>query len=69
MQVVVDEEKEADSLWTRIFGSDKILLIATGEVIAGFDLNEISKEDVLVQGNKVIAGLATSGNLFQPPGQ
>jgi len=64
MQVVVDEEKEADSLWTRIFGSDKILLIATGEVIAGFDLSEISKEDVLVQGNKVSLALPPAEIFF-----
>jgi hypothetical protein len=64
MQVVVDEEKEADSLWTRIFGNDKILLIATGEVIAGFDLSEITNEDVLVQGNKVMLTLPPAQIFF-----
>ncbi len=64
MQVVVDEEKEADSLWTRIFGNDKILLIATGEVIAGFDLSEISSEDVLVQGNSVTLALPPAEIFF-----
>ena len=53
MQVVVDEEKEAENLWTRVFGNDKIILIAKGEVVAGFDLGELSEVDVWVQGNRV----------------
>ena len=64
MQGVVDEEREADSLWTRIFGSDKILLIATGEVIAGFDLSEITDDDVLVQGNSVTLALPPAQIFF-----
>ncbi|HEY53583.1 MAG TPA: DUF4230 domain-containing protein [Caldilineae bacterium] len=57
MQVVVDEEKEPDNLWTRIFGNDKILLIAKGEVVAGFDLSEIEELDVWVQGDRVLLTL------------
>jgi hypothetical protein len=57
MQVVVDEEKEPDNLWTRIFGNDKIILIAKGEVVAGFDLSELSELDAWVQGDRVILTL------------
>ncbi len=53
MQVVVDMEKEPNSLWQRVFGTDKILLIANGEVTAGFDLEAIEAHDITIKSDSV----------------
>lgn len=49
MQTVIDIEDEPESTWQRIrgiFGTDKILLIASGDVVAGVDLEKITADDV-----------------------
>jgi hypothetical protein len=53
MQVVIDLEREPGSLWQQAFGTDKLLLIAEGQVVAGFDLNKIEEDDIEVQGTRV----------------
>lgn len=53
MQTVVDLERTPDTLWERLCGTDKLLLIAAGEAIAGFDLNEVRPEDLVVAGQAV----------------
>lgn len=53
MQTVIDLEREPSGLWQEWFGTEKLLLIATGEVVAGFDLTEIKESDVLVEGKSV----------------
>lgn len=53
MQTVVDIENERDTIWERIFGTDKLLLIATGEAIAGFDLDKVGPDDLIVKGQSV----------------
>jgi hypothetical protein len=53
MQTVVDIEGERDSIWERIFGTDKLLLIATGQAIAGFDLDKVAPENLIVDGQSV----------------
>ena len=53
MQTVVDIENERDTIWERIFGTDKLLLIATGEAIAGFDLDKVAPDDLTVNGPSV----------------
>jgi hypothetical protein len=53
MQVVIDLEREPNNLWQQTFGTDKLLLVAEGEVVAGFDLAKIGPEDVVVDGRKV----------------
>lgn len=53
MQVVIDLEREPNNLWEQAFGTDKLLLVAEGEVVAGFDLAKIGPEDVTVNGREV----------------
>ncbi|GAB4544381.1 MAG: hypothetical protein Kow0063_38040 [Anaerolineae bacterium] len=53
MQVVIDLEREPSNLWQQAFGTDKLLLIAEGQVVAGFDLNKIEEDDIEVQGTRV----------------
>lgn len=53
MQVVIDLEREPGNIWQQAFGTDQLLLIAEGQVVAGFDLTKIEEDDVVVQGNSV----------------
>jgi hypothetical protein len=53
MQTVVDLEKEPTNIWQQAFGTDQLLLIAEGEVVAGFDLNQVRESDIQVQGTTV----------------
>lgn len=53
MQVVIDLEREPGSIWQQAFGTDQLLLIAEGQVVAGFDLTKIKEDDVVVQGRSV----------------
>jgi len=56
MQTVIDIEKEPENTWQRIigvFGTDKILLIASGEVVAGVDLSKIGPLDIQINGDSI----------------
>jgi hypothetical protein len=53
MQVIIDLGREPANLWQQAFGTDKLLLVAEGEVVAGFDLTKIGPDDVQVQGRSV----------------
>lgn len=54
MRTVVDLENDPSNLWQQVFGTDKLLLMAEGEVVAGFDLQKVdSKKDVRVRGSSV----------------
>ncbi len=53
MQTVVDLQKEPSNIWQQVFGTDKLLLVASGEVVAGFDLTQVQENDILVQGSSV----------------
>jgi hypothetical protein len=53
MQVVIDLEREPGNIWQQAFGTDQLLLIAEGQVVAGFDLTKIEEDDVVVQGESV----------------
>ena len=58
--VSVVEEK--DALWiVRLFGDNKVVLVATGEVMAGVDMTSLSEEDVVVSGTMV--------KLIMPPAE
>ena len=60
MQTIVDMQKEPSGLWQQIFGTDKRLLVAAGEVVAGFDLTKIGADDVVVQGKTITLWLPPS---------
>jgi hypothetical protein len=54
MRTVVNLENDPSNLWQKVFGTDQLLLMAEGEVVAGFDLQKIDqKKDVRVQGASV----------------
>jgi hypothetical protein len=54
MRTVIDLEKDPSNLWEQLVGSDTLMLIAEGEVVAGFDLQKVdSKKDVKVQGTTI----------------
>ena len=54
--VPVTKESGGD-IWERVFGGEKVLLIATGNVEAGVDLGDIHKDDVRVKGDTVTIDL------------
>jgi hypothetical protein len=54
MRTVIDLENDPSNLWQEIFGTDKLMLVAEGEVVAGFDLQKIDpKKDIQAQGTTV----------------
>lgn len=53
MQVVIDLEREPSSVWQQAFGTDQLLLIAEGQVVAGFDLTEIKDDDIVGESRSV----------------
>jgi hypothetical protein len=53
MQTVVDLENEPTNMWERIFGTDQLMLVAEGEVVAGIDLDKVAEEDIVVRGTTV----------------
>ena len=54
--VPVARESGGD-IWERVFGGEKVLVIATGNVEAGVDLGDIHKDDVSVKGDTVTIDL------------
>jgi len=57
IQTVVDLERDPDTFWERLCGSDKLLLVAGGEVHAGFDLAKVGPGDLRVSGRSVSIAL------------
>ena len=56
LQVAIDLKSEPQSTWKRvvgIFGTDKILLLASGEVVAGVDLSRLKVTDITVQEDRI----------------
>ncbi|MCL4303084.1 MAG: DUF4230 domain-containing protein [Anaerolineae bacterium] len=54
MRTVIDLESDPSNLWEQLVGTDKLMLIAEGEVVAGFDLKKVNqKNDVKVQGTTI----------------
>ena len=64
MRTVVDLENDRDNLWEKVFGSDQLLLVAEGEVVAGFDLEKIEEADIKVDGTSVIIALPAPEILY-----
>lgn len=53
MQTVIDLEREPTNIWGQVFGTDELLLVASGEVVAGFDLAKVQEKDITVRGDSV----------------
>jgi hypothetical protein len=57
IQTVIDLEREPTNIWQQVFGTDELLLVASGEVVAGFDLSEMREQDITVRGDHVTIAL------------
>jgi len=64
MQTVVNQAEETDNLLERLFGGDQLLLIAEGEVVAGFDLQKVKARDIVAQGRAITLTLPPPEILF-----
>ncbi len=64
MRTVVDLENDRSNLWQKIFGSDQLLLLAEGEVVAGFDLEKVAEGDIQVDGIRVVLTLPAPEILY-----
>ncbi len=64
MRTVIDLANEPTNVWQEIFGSDQLMLVAEGKVVAGFDLDKVSKDDVIVRGAKVEITLPATEVLY-----
>jgi hypothetical protein len=53
LQTVIDLEDEPSNVWEQILGTDKLLLVAGGEVVAGFDLSKMEQDDITARGEHV----------------
>lgn len=53
MRTIIDLANEPGNFWERIVGSDQLMLVAEGEVVAGFDLGKVTEEDITVDGSNV----------------
>lgn len=53
IEKVIDGGTTGNNIFQQFLFGDKILLIAHGQVIAGFDLSQISEKDIEVDGTKL----------------
>jgi hypothetical protein len=53
IEKIIDAHTSTTNIFQEMLYGDKILLIAHGEVIAGFDLNSFSASDLEIQGSTV----------------
>jgi hypothetical protein len=53
LETVIDLERQPTNLWEQVFGTDKLMLVASGEVVAGFDLTKVDRSDVTVHRDSV----------------
>jgi hypothetical protein len=53
MRTVIDLANEPDNLWEDIFGTDRLMLVAEGEVVGGVDLSKVEPEHIVVSGTTV----------------
>ena len=53
IEKIIDEGSTGDNVFQRLLFGDKILLIAHGQAIAGFDLSQVSEKDIQVDGKNL----------------
>ena len=46
-------EARPTNIWEEILGTDSLLLLAEGQVVAGIDMTQITKQDIVIQGDHV----------------
>jgi hypothetical protein len=57
IEKIIDAKNQTNNIFQQFLYGDKILLIAHGEVIAGFDLAQLNKQAVVVQNNELLIRL------------
>ncbi len=57
IEKVIDGGTTGGNIFQRLLFGDKILLVAHGQVIAGFDLSQISEKDITIEGKNVTVKL------------
>ncbi|MBN2005142.1 MAG: DUF4230 domain-containing protein [Anaerolineae bacterium] len=63
MRDIVEVKDAPGNLWERL-SKDRLLLIAEGEVVAGFDLTQVTEGDITVNGTAVIIVLPPAEILY-----
>jgi hypothetical protein len=53
MQTIVDLQHQPEGFLGQLAGTDQLLLVAEGEVVAGFDLEKVKPSDIIVHGTAV----------------
>lgn len=53
MSTIIDLKRDPTNIWEEILGTDSLLLLAEGEVVAGIDMTQITKQDIVIQGDYV----------------
>jgi hypothetical protein len=53
IEKIIDGGNNNDNIFSQLLFGDKILLIAHGQVIAGFDLSQMSEKDIKVTGTSL----------------
>lgn len=57
IEKIIDAGTTGKNIFSQFLFADKILLVAHGQAIAGFDLSQISEKDITVSGNSLIVRL------------
>src|SRR3990167_8963338 len=53
IEKIIDQGTTGNNVFQRLLFGDKILLIAHGQAIAGFDLSKVTDQDIQVPGKKL----------------
>ena len=53
IEKIIDQGTAGDNVFQRLLFGDKILLIAHGQAIAGFDLSQVSANDIQIEGKNL----------------
>ena len=53
LQTVINLKDEPSNVWEQLLGTDSMLLVAGGEVVAGFDLSAMDADDITAHGDRV----------------
>jgi hypothetical protein len=63
IEKIIDAGTQGGAFRQFLFG-DRILLIANGQVIAGFDFSKISEQDIVIEGSKITMNAPAPQILF-----
>ncbi len=64
IEKIIDAETSSNNAFQKLLYGDRILLIAHGQVVAGFDLSKIAKENVEIDGSRLQLSLPAPEILY-----